>query len=120
VLRTSHGSREVRLLDDEVTAFFDATALEVADEIDVAVGRFSIAIIVEGDGWAEGTSAASPSAGGRRTPGPPAWPCACAPGESRSGWCAALVRSRMRGSMTTHAPVRSRMRRLDDYARVAA
>jgi hypothetical protein len=54
VLRTSRGSREVRLLEDEVTAFFDATALEVADEIDVPAGRFSVAIIVEGDGWAEG------------------------------------------------------------------
>ena len=34
--------------------FFDATVLEVADEIEVADGRFSIAIVTAGDGWAEG------------------------------------------------------------------
>ena len=54
VLRSSHGSREVRLVNDDVTEFFDATALEVADEIEVADGRFSIAIVVSGDGAAEG------------------------------------------------------------------
>jgi mannose-6-phosphate isomerase len=54
VLRSSHGSREVRLVNDDVTEFFDATALEVADEIEVADGRFSIAIVVSGDGSAEG------------------------------------------------------------------
>ena len=54
VLRTSRGSREVRLFADDVTEFFDATVLEVADEIEVADGRFSIAIVTAGDGWAEG------------------------------------------------------------------
>jgi mannose-6-phosphate isomerase len=54
VLRTSHGSREVRLFHDDVLRFFDATALEVADEIEVSDGRFSIAIVVSGAGFIEG------------------------------------------------------------------
>ena len=54
MLRTSRGSREVRLFAGDVTEFFDATVLEVADEIEVADGRFSIAIVTAGDGWAEG------------------------------------------------------------------
>ena len=54
VLRTSHASREVRLLADDVLGFFDATALEVADEIEVSDGRFSIAIVVSGAGSIEG------------------------------------------------------------------
>jgi mannose-6-phosphate isomerase len=54
VLRTSHGSREVRLLHDDVLRFFDATALEVADEIEVSDGRFSIAIVAAGAGFIEG------------------------------------------------------------------
>jgi len=54
VLRTSHGSREVRLFHDDVLPFFDATALEVADEIEVSDGRFSIAIVVSGAGFIEG------------------------------------------------------------------
>ncbi len=54
VLRTSHGSREVRLFSGDSLQFFDATALEVADEIDVDDGRFSIAIVVSGAGSVEG------------------------------------------------------------------
>jgi mannose-6-phosphate isomerase len=54
VLRTSHGSREVRLLHDDVLPFFDATALEVPGEIEISDGRFSIAVVAAGDGWAEG------------------------------------------------------------------
>jgi mannose-6-phosphate isomerase len=54
VLRTSHGSREVRLFHDDVLRFFDATALEVADDIEVSDGRFSIAIVVSGAGFIEG------------------------------------------------------------------
>ena len=54
VLRTSHASREVRLLGDDVLRFFDATALEVADEIEVTDGRFSIAIVVSGAGRIDG------------------------------------------------------------------
>jgi len=54
VLRTSHGSREVRLFHDDVLPFFDTTALEVPGEIEVSDGRFSIAVVAAGDGWAEG------------------------------------------------------------------
>ena len=50
VIRASHGSREVRLMNEDVLQFFDASALEVSDEIDVADGRFSIAIVAAGDG----------------------------------------------------------------------
>jgi mannose-6-phosphate isomerase len=54
VIRTSHESRELRLVNAEVLEFFDVTALEVADEIEVADGRFSVAIVVEGSGYLEG------------------------------------------------------------------
>jgi len=60
VLRTSHASREVRLLADDVLPFFDATALEVADEIEVADGRFSVAIVAEGSGEFEGDFGSQP------------------------------------------------------------
>ena len=60
VLRTSHGSREVRLFHDDVLGFFDATALEVAGEIDVADGRFSIAVVVSGSGLLEGDFGSQP------------------------------------------------------------
>jgi len=62
VLRTSRGSR--------VTEFFDATGLEVADEIEVADGRFSIAIVTAGDGWAEGDFGQQPVRKGQTF----AWP----------------------------------------------
>jgi mannose-6-phosphate isomerase len=74
VLRASGGSREVRLLNDDVTEFFDATALEVADEIEVADGRFSIAIVVAGDGWAEGEFGRQPLRRGQAF----AWPASLA------------------------------------------
>jgi mannose-6-phosphate isomerase len=54
VLRTSHSSREVRLFADDVLPFFDATALEADDEIEVSDGRFSIAIVTSGTGSIEG------------------------------------------------------------------
>jgi hypothetical protein len=54
VLRCSGASRETRLLHDDVLGFFDATALDVADEIEVSDGRFSVAVVVSGDGWLEG------------------------------------------------------------------
>ena len=54
VLRTSGASREVRLLQDDVLPFFDATVLEVADEIEVSDGRFSVAIVTSGAGSLEG------------------------------------------------------------------
>jgi mannose-6-phosphate isomerase len=74
VLRTSHGSREVRLFHDDVTEFFDASVLEVADEIEVADGRFSIAIVAAGDGWAEGDFGRQPISKGQAF----AWPASLA------------------------------------------
>ncbi len=60
VLRTSHGSREVRLFSGDLLEFFDATALEVPDEIEVSDGRFSIAIVVSGAGSIEGDFRSQP------------------------------------------------------------
>ena len=60
VLRTSHSSREVRLFADDVLRFFDATALEAEDEIEVSDGRFSVAIVVSGSGSVEGNFGRSP------------------------------------------------------------
>jgi mannose-6-phosphate isomerase len=74
VLRASGGSVEVRLLGDDVLEFFDATALEVADEIEVADGRFSIAVVTAGDGWAEGEFARQPLRRGQTF----AWPASLA------------------------------------------
>jgi mannose-6-phosphate isomerase len=56
VLRTRPGSRsrEVRLFHDDVLPFFDASMLEVDDELEVGDGRFSIAIVVAGEGWVSG------------------------------------------------------------------
>jgi len=54
VLRASGASRETRLLHDDVLGFFDATALDVADEIEVSDGRFCVAVVVAGEGWLEG------------------------------------------------------------------
>ncbi|HXO25124.1 MAG TPA: hypothetical protein VN870_11105, partial [Streptosporangiaceae bacterium] len=54
VLRASGASREVRLLHDDALPFFDATALEVQDEIDVSDGRFWIAVVVSGTGSIDG------------------------------------------------------------------
>ena len=54
VLRVSGASREIRLLHDDVLPYFDATALEVADEIDVGDGRFWIAIVASGTGSIDG------------------------------------------------------------------
>jgi mannose-6-phosphate isomerase class I len=44
----------VRLFHGDALRFFDATALEVADEIEVGDSRFSIAIVVSGSGFIEG------------------------------------------------------------------
>jgi mannose-6-phosphate isomerase len=49
-LRTSRESSEVRLMNEDVLEFFDARALEVSDDIEVADGRFSIAIVTAGEG----------------------------------------------------------------------
>src|SRR5262245_22852168 len=60
VVRTSHGSREVRLFHDDVLPYFDATALEVADEIEVSDWRFSVAIVGCGSGSVEGEFGSQP------------------------------------------------------------
>jgi mannose-6-phosphate isomerase len=60
VLRTSHGSREVRLFSGDVLPFFDATALEVTGEIEVSDGRFSIAVVVSGEGFMDGDFGSQP------------------------------------------------------------
>jgi mannose-6-phosphate isomerase len=60
VMRTSHESREVRLFQDDVLKYFDATTLEVADEIEVADGRFSIAVVVFGAGSIQGNFGSLP------------------------------------------------------------
>jgi mannose-6-phosphate isomerase len=65
VVRTSHGSREVRLFQDDILQFFDATALEVADEIDVNDGRFAIAIVASGDGFLDGDFGSEPISRGQ-------------------------------------------------------
>jgi hypothetical protein len=42
------------VVQDDVLPFFDVTALEVEDDIEVSDGRFSIAVVVSGSGSAEG------------------------------------------------------------------
>jgi mannose-6-phosphate isomerase class I len=59
-LRSEHGSRETRLLNADVLDFFDATRLDVEDELSVADGRFSIDVVVAGEGSIEGESGAEP------------------------------------------------------------
>ena len=53
VLRQVRGSSETRLVADDVLQFFDTTALDVTDELDVSDGRFSIAIVTAGSGLIE-------------------------------------------------------------------
>ena len=60
VLRESHDSREVRLFQPDVLEFFDATRLEVADEIDLDDGRFYVGVVVSGDGTIEGEFGSDP------------------------------------------------------------
>ncbi len=86
VLRGSHGSgaglgsgsgsgsREVRLFHDDVRPFFDATMLEVEDEIEVSDGRFSIAIVVAGEGSVSGDFGREPVRKGQSF----AWPASLA------------------------------------------
>ena len=53
-IREQHGSSETRLVNADVLDFFDATRLDVTDELPVDDGRFSIAIVTAGDGTVEG------------------------------------------------------------------
>jgi mannose-6-phosphate isomerase len=54
VLRERGDNRETRLVNPDVLGFFDATRLEVADEIGIEDGRFSIDIVIAGAGTIEG------------------------------------------------------------------
>ena len=54
VLREQGDNREIRLVNADVLDFFDATRLEVADEIAVEDGRFSVDIVTVGAGRIEG------------------------------------------------------------------
>ncbi len=80
VLRTGHSSRspsrsrDVRLFHDDVLPFFDATMLEVEDEIEVSDGRISIAIVVAGEGWVSGDFGREPVRKGQSF----AWPASLA------------------------------------------
>jgi mannose-6-phosphate isomerase len=60
VLRESHGSGEIRLFQDDVGEFFDATRLEVEGEIAVEDGRFYIGIVTRGSGTLEGDFGSMP------------------------------------------------------------
>jgi mannose-6-phosphate isomerase len=54
LLRRSGASTETRLFKPDVLTYFDATRLDVVDEIDVADGRFSIGLVTAGEGAIEG------------------------------------------------------------------
>jgi hypothetical protein len=49
-MREHRGSSVRRLVNDDVLEFFDATRLDVVDELPVEDGRFSIAIVIAGEG----------------------------------------------------------------------
>jgi mannose-6-phosphate isomerase len=54
LVRRSGASSETRLFNADVLEFFDATRLDVADELEVADGRFYVGIVVSGEGSLEG------------------------------------------------------------------
>ena len=60
VTRESHGSREVRLFQPDVLESFDATRLEIADELAVEDGRFYVGVVVAGEGTIEGDFGSEP------------------------------------------------------------
>ncbi len=60
LVREERGGREVRLFNDEQAPFFDATRLEVSDELPVQDGRFYIGVVTEGDGSLEDDFGAFP------------------------------------------------------------
>ena len=65
VLRMAGASREIRLLHDDVLPYFDATALGVADEIEVSDERFWIAIVASGTGSIDGDFGSLPARRGQ-------------------------------------------------------
>jgi mannose-6-phosphate isomerase len=60
ILRRHGDSRETRLVNPDVLEFFDATRIDVVDEIGVEDGRFSIDIVTEGSGTIEGDFGVQP------------------------------------------------------------
>jgi mannose-6-phosphate isomerase len=62
--RTSQGGTETGLIGAEARDYFDATRLDVTGELEVADGRFSIAIVTAGDGTIEGDFGRVPIARG--------------------------------------------------------
>jgi len=54
LLREERSSREVRLVADDILAFFDIRALEVEDELGISDDRFSILVVEAGGGSLEG------------------------------------------------------------------
>ncbi|HEY45338.1 MAG TPA: hypothetical protein G4O14_00990 [Anaerolineae bacterium] len=60
VLREKGETREIRLVNEEVLEFFDATRLEVADEVYVEDGRYYVGIVTEGEGMIEGDFGSMP------------------------------------------------------------
>jgi mannose-6-phosphate isomerase len=64
IVREAHDSREVRLFQPDVLEFFDATRLEVADELAVEDGRFYVGVVVAGDGVIEGEFGSEPVTAG--------------------------------------------------------
>ncbi|HEX7472703.1 MAG TPA: hypothetical protein VF323_06445 [Candidatus Limnocylindrales bacterium] len=60
IVRRSGASLETRLFHDDVLPFFDATRLDVQDEIAVEDGRFSIDVVTAGEGTLIGDFGARP------------------------------------------------------------
>jgi mannose-6-phosphate isomerase len=54
VPRRHRSSQEVGLFDAEARAFFDASRLDIADELPIEDERFYIGIVLKGDGAIEG------------------------------------------------------------------
>lgn len=60
LVRRAGASRETRLVHDDVLPFFDIVRLDVEDEIAIEDGRFSIDIVVAGEGTIEGEAGSWP------------------------------------------------------------
>jgi mannose-6-phosphate isomerase len=63
-LRTVSGGTETGLMGEEARDFFDATRLDVTGELEVADGRFAVAIVTHGDGAIVGDFGRMPIARG--------------------------------------------------------
>ncbi len=54
LVREQGENRETRLVNADVLGFFDATRLDIAQELAVEDGRFYIGIVIDGEGWVQG------------------------------------------------------------------